>query len=198
MAGQSQSVRIVAGKWRGHRINFASVAGLRPTSGRLKETLFNWLFGRIEGADCLDLFAGSGALGLEALSRGAAHTLFVDKSSLAVHSLGQSVQFLQAEKQAKVISADALKLLSAGKLGRYDLVFIDPPFQAKWLDKLYSQLHLLMQPDGMLYIECNKFQPNISLASPFKLLKQSVVGDTLAQLFIWPEVPQYDPAKQPV
>ena len=128
-------LRIVAGNWRSRLLDIADVPGLRPTSERIRETLFNWLAPRIEGARCLDLFAGTGALGLEALSRGAAATVFVEKSALAVGALKSNVEKLGAEG-ATICKADAFQYLRQIPVKSFDIVFLDPPFAADMLEEL--------------------------------------------------------------
>ena len=133
-----QSLRIIGGEWRGRKIPFATVIGLRPTQDRVRETLFNWLSGPVVGARCLDLFAGTGALGLEALSRGAKHVTFVDLSNIATTSLKDNLKQLPlAGDQTTLVeqksSFDWLKNYQATEAfaeqgGQYQVVFLDPPF----------------------------------------------------------------------
>jgi 16S rRNA (guanine966-N2)-methyltransferase len=124
---QPGRLRIVAGKWRSRLVPVANVPGLRPTPERIRETLFNWLAPRIVGARCLDLFAGTGALGLEALSRGAASVVFVERSAVAVAALIASIHSLDADG-ASVRQSDAKQFLAGETLPRFDIVFLDPPF----------------------------------------------------------------------
>lgn len=134
--GRSQAgrLRIVAGNWRSRLLDIADVEGLRPTSERIRETLFNWLSPVIQGANCLDLFAGTGALGLEALSRGAASAVFVERSSVAAHQLRRNIELLDA-RGATVLQQDALAYLEGDFTRRFDIVFLDPPFAADLLDE---------------------------------------------------------------
>jgi 16S rRNA (guanine966-N2)-methyltransferase len=141
MAGQKQKgrsqagrLRIVAGNWRSRLLDVANVDGLRPTSERVRETLFNWLNPVIDGADCLDLYAGTGALGLEALSRGAASAVFVERSPVAVRQLRRNVELLDA-RGATVLQQDALAWLEGDIAQRFDIVFLDPPYAADLLDE---------------------------------------------------------------
>jgi len=122
------TLRIIGGEWRGRRIRFPGTGGIRPTPDRVRETLFNWLAPVIEGSRCLDLFAGSGALGLEALSRGAAAVTFIEHDRLAAGQLRETAASL-AGNRAKVINADALAWL-AGAPVPHDIVFLDPPFDS--------------------------------------------------------------------
>ncbi len=123
-----QTVRIIGGEWRGRRIRFPGEGGIRPTPDRVRETLFNWLMHEVAGSRCLDLFAGSGALGLEALSRGAAHTTFVERSRPNAAAIREVTAKL-APGRATVIEADALTWLR-GPAQAFDIAFVDPPFGA--------------------------------------------------------------------
>ena len=122
------SVRIIGGRWRGSKLPVASAPGLRPTSDRARETLFNWLQPMLPGARVLDLFAGSGALGLEALSRGAREVLLVERDPQLAQSLRVTCARLGAGGPATALRAGALQLLRAALQRRFDLVFPDPPF----------------------------------------------------------------------
>jgi 16S rRNA (guanine966-N2)-methyltransferase len=122
------TLRIIGGEWRGRRIRFPGKGGIRPTPDRVRETLFNWLAAAVPASRCLDLFAGSGALGLEALSRGAASATFIERDRENSASLRETAALL-ASGRASVIQADALAWL-AGAPSAYDIVFLDPPFNA--------------------------------------------------------------------
>ena len=150
----ANTVRIIAGEWRGRRLPVADVAGLRPSGDRVRETLFNWLAPRLPGARVLDLFAGSGALGFEALSRGAADATLVDTNAEAVALIRQNAALLGA--RCDVLAADARRLIAAPPaVAPYDIVFIDPPFA----DKDPMQLCTLLQQnswlrdDALVYVE---------------------------------------------
>src|SRR5690606_23926571 len=133
-------VRIIGGRWRGTRLPVADAPGLRPTSDRARETLFNWLQPELPGARVLDLFAGSGALGLEALSRGATEAMLVERDAGLAKGLQETVQKLEAGDVARVVRADALQFLAAPLHGRFNLVFLDPPFEASLWDAALAQL----------------------------------------------------------
>lgn len=145
--------RINGGEWRSRRFGFADAPGLRPTPDRVRETLFNWLQQPIINSRCLDAFAGSGALGLEALSRGAHHVDFVDALPAATQQIQQHLQTLEANSKANVYGQSALTLSLPPQ--PYDIVFLDPPFSQDWLPKMLQHL----QQDGfthantLLYIE---------------------------------------------
>ena len=152
-------MRIIAGRWKGRRIHFAT-EGIRPTADRVRETLFNWLEPVIRDACCLDMFAGTGALGLEALSRGAARAVFVEQSRLAVSQLKDNITALGCEG-AEVIKTDARKLAYAGR-GPFDIVFLDPPFDTSGDSAGLAKLCTLLESAGCLsagahiYIEMAK------------------------------------------
>ncbi len=119
-------LRIIAGQWRSRQLQFADVAGLRPTPGRVRETLFNWLQHDLIGKHCLDLYSGSGALGFEAASREAKTVTMVENNPQACRKISENIQNLSAT-QIKLVNTDVLRFL-AGDAQRYDLVFLDPPF----------------------------------------------------------------------
>ncbi|MDX1550554.1 MAG: 16S rRNA (guanine(966)-N(2))-methyltransferase RsmD, partial [Lysobacter spongiicola] len=123
-------VRLIGGRWRGSKLPVADIEGLRPTSDRVRETLFNWLMPVLPGARVLDLFAGSGALGLEALSRGAATATLVERDPLLATALAQVAARLPGGEAATVVQADALAWLPAQPRGSFDIAFLDPPFSA--------------------------------------------------------------------
>ena len=124
----ANTLRIIGGEWRGRRIRFAGKGGIRPTPDRVRETLFNWLAAAVPGSRCLDLFAGSGALGLEALSRGAALATFVERDRENAARLRETAALLAPER-ATVVQADAIAWLG-GRTEPYDIAFLDPPFDA--------------------------------------------------------------------
>jgi 16S rRNA (guanine966-N2)-methyltransferase len=149
----ANTLRIIGGEWRGRRIRFPGKGAIRPTPDRVRETLFNWLMDKVPGSRCLDLFAGSGALGLEALSRGASHATLVERDRASAASLRDAVARL-APGRATVIEADALASL-LGPPEPYDIVFLDPPFGS---GLLAEAMHLLeargwLAQDACIYIE---------------------------------------------
>ena len=151
---QSRRLRIIAGHWRGRRWQFPA-GEIRPTSDRVRETLFNWLQGRVSGRRCLDLYAGSGALGLEALSRGAAHCVFVDHDAQAIAGLGDVLRKWGADSgMAELVHASAAQYL-ARDAHPFELVFLDPPFAANALAADVNQLQARgwLAPGSLVYIE---------------------------------------------
>ena len=140
MAGSSgkRTLRIIGGQWRGRKIHFPHNAQLRPTPDRVRETLFNWLMPVIQGARCLDLFCGSGGLGLEALSRGAAQVVFVDSHKATVNSLQNTCDML-GSTAAQIQLSDVRRFL-AGTAQPFDVVFLDPPYAGDFLLPCIEQL----------------------------------------------------------
>lgn len=151
MAEQRNKVRIIGGAWRRRLLPFPDAQGLRPTPDRVRETLFNWLGQELDGQDCLDLFAGSGALGFEAASRGARRVLMVEKNRTAAQSLDANRRTLEAAN-VEVRQADALMML-AGLPERFDLIFLDPPFDLDLLPQLLPKALPLLKDGGYIYIE---------------------------------------------
>ena len=171
-------LRIVAGNWRGRLLNIADVPGLRPTSTRIRETLFNWLAPRLHGARCLDLCAGTGALGLEALSRGAASVVFVEYSAKAARLLRSNIDALQAQN-AEVLQMDALEFSPAQTSVLFDMVFVDPPFAADMLDELCRLLSArkLLASDARIYLELDRDKPQPALPEGWQVLKHKTAGN---------------------
>ena len=146
-------VRIIGGRWRGTRLPVADLPGLRPTPDRVRETLFNWLQPVIPGARVLDLFAGSGALGLEAVSRGAREALLVERDPRLVETLHANVKRLEAAAEVHVLRADAAGLLRAPLHGRFEIVFVDPPFADEAWTAVLDALPPWLADDAWLYLE---------------------------------------------
>ncbi len=171
-------LRIVAGNWRSRLLDIADVPGLRPTSERIRETLFNWLAPNIAGARCLDLYAGTGALGFEALSRGAGSAVFVENSKQAAASLRHNIDVLGATT-ATVIEGDALQFLSRTTTGPFDIVFLDPPFASNALDELCRLLARsgLLAADALVYLEDDRKRPEVALPDGWHVLKCKQAGN---------------------
>ena len=153
-AAATSQLRIIGGRWRGRKLVFAPVQGLRPTPDRVRETLFNWLAPFVHGARCVDLFAGSGALGLEALSRGAAYCDFVDSSERALRQIEAHLAMLDARDQGQCHAMSALQFLHSAETG-YDIVFIDPPFDSDLLVPACALLagRQLLNEGALVYTE---------------------------------------------
>lgn len=147
-------VRIIGGRWRGTRLEVPSRPGLRPTSDRVRETLFNWLQPVLPGARVLDLFAGSGALGLEAVSRGAACAVLVEHDPQLARALRDTAARLQGAAGAvEVAAADAMAWLHVQPDGGFDLAFVDPPFDANLWGGVLPALAPKLAADAWLYVE---------------------------------------------
>jgi 16S rRNA (guanine966-N2)-methyltransferase len=171
----ANQVRIIAGTWRGRRLSFAPLPGLRPTPDRVRETLFNWLAPVIHGARCLDLYAGSGALGLEAASRGARQVVLVDNDPQVAATLERQRGILGAH-QVRVVRADVLQWL-AGSASPFDIVFLDPPFRRQMLLPCIQELenHGWLSDKARVYIEAEKgLVPE--LPENWELLRSKVAG----------------------
>lgn len=152
MAQQTQNkVRISAGVWRSRLLRFPDALALRPTPDRVRQTLFNWLGQELHGMACLDLFAGSGALGFEALSRGAATLVMVEQNPAVHRALTENARLLDAQG-AQILREDALQFLGRNRQP-FDVIFLDPPFGQNWLDRLLPQLAQHLKPGGVVYVE---------------------------------------------
>jgi 16S rRNA (guanine966-N2)-methyltransferase len=183
-----QSLRIIAGEWRGRKIPFATAVGLRPTQDRVRETLFNWISGPVPGATCLDLFAGTGALGLEALSRGAKQVNFVDLSNIATNSLNDNLKLLPiaADQIAKVEQMSSFNWLRSYKdrattdeqIERYDLVFLDPPFALALMQDTIKALFdsQCLSDKAMIYVEQPQPLEELLLPEGWKLHRSKKAG----------------------
>jgi 16S rRNA (guanine966-N2)-methyltransferase len=182
-SAKNNSVRIIAGNWRGRRLDVADVPGLRPSGDRSRETLFNWLQPWIAEANCADLFAGTGALGFEAASRGAASVLMVEKHALARAYLRKSIEQLQAT-QVTLVAGGALSQIEKLATESFDLVFVDPPFDSNLgglvLDRLDTQG--CVRPGGFVYVE-SPASAEISLPDDWSNWRDKTIGDVRMQLF---------------
>mgnify|MGYP003705266253 CR=1 FL=1 len=170
-------VRIIGGQWRRTRLPVLARPGLRPTPDRVRETLFNWLGQDLTGKSCLDLFAGSGALGFEAASRGAQHVVMVERDAVAFKALETNVAKLGAGA-VELKRADALEFLRADRAA-YDVVFLDPPFDADVMDALLDTLPPHLAPRGMVYAE-SAAPPR--LAPPWRVHRSGRAGAVCHQL----------------
>jgi 16S rRNA (guanine966-N2)-methyltransferase len=160
-------VRIVGGQWKRTRLPVADKPGLRPTPDRVRETLFNWLGQDLAGWKCVDAFAGTGALGLEAASRGAAEVLLVEQDAQLVDGLRAIVKRLDATA-VRVQRGNALTVLAALAPGSVDLVFLDPPFDANLFDKALAAATQAVTDDGFVYLEAPAKWTDAQLA-PYRL-----------------------------
>lgn len=169
------SVRIISGQWRGRRLPVPDAEGLRPSTDRTRETLFNWLMNDIQDAVVLDAFAGSGVLGLEALSRYAASVVFIEKSSSTAQQLRNNLKTLKAD--AEVLCGDSLKLLPSLNTP-FNLVFIDPPFGLDLVNPTLQGLQeqALLAENALIYVEQEINAPTLTLAPGWQIIKQKKTG----------------------
>lgn len=185
---QSGSIRIIAGKWRGRKLPVANSQGLRPTTDRTKETLFNWLMQDVTGAVCLDLFAGAGSLGVEALSRYADKAVFIEKQSNVAKNLFEIRELLNiSDGVMSVFSADAMDWLSHQKSetsDKFDLVFIDPPFHKQLVAPAISRLidMELLKNNALIYVE-HEADLDWSVPGVLKQIKQKNTQQVASRLF---------------
>ena len=185
-AASLSQVRIIGGQWRSRKLNFPDLEGLRPTPDRVRETLFNWIQNAVPGADCLDLFAGSGALGFEALSRGANSCTFVDIAQPSCQALRDNAALLKATT-AKILQQDAIDWLQqqAGtelKASKYHIIFLDPPFNKGHLQNICQLLldQQMLHPNAMIYIES---EPGAALQNQWTLHREKISGQVQYRLY---------------
>jgi len=174
--GHSNLVRIIGGRHRGRKLSFPDAAGLRPTSDRIRETLFNWLQPFIDGADCLDLFAGSGSVGFEAVSRGAGRVTMVEKNPKVAAQLKKNAALLEVEK-IEIIVDDALRWLEKQDQ-EFDIVFLDPPFADKLLQQVIDRLinSGALKPGAHIYLEQDAKDTFPTLPASIEIIRKKNAG----------------------
>jgi len=178
------TVRIIGGAWRGRKLSFTPLEGLRPTGDRIRETLFNWLSPHIQGARCADLFTGSGALGLEALSRGAAHCDFVDTAQQVVSNVQAQLALLKASDRGACHLCPAQKFLQTAT-NPYHIVFIDPPFRQHLVNSVLASLaqrNLLLE-GALVYVETAASEQLPDVPADWSLHREKVSGEVAYRLF---------------
>ena len=185
MPTQSQTLRIIGGKHRGRRLEFKSAEGLRPTSDRIRETLFNWLQPVIAGARCLDMFAGSGMLGIEAASRGAAEVVFIEQQRDVARQLQNNISKLGLIG-VRCIQGDTFERLATLDEHAFDIVFVDPPFNKGLLSKACKQLEInrLVKPATRVYLESEQEVEPDELPSGWELVRSKQAGQVFYHLAI--------------
>jgi 16S rRNA (guanine966-N2)-methyltransferase len=177
-------LRIIGGTWRGRKLRFPAGPAIRPTPDRVRETLFNWLRDKVPGARCLDLFAGSGALGLEALSRGAAQVTFVEHDPSAARELrARLVEWHAAD--AQIEQMDARRYLGQGS-GTFDIVFLDPPFDSALLGETVDllQQHGRLAPSALIYVEYSAGQGPPPLPAGWTRARTKQAGEVGYDLWV--------------
>jgi len=180
MHSSKGQIRIIAGAYRGRRIRVASRPGLRPTPDRVRETLFNWLGQSLDGRSCLDLFAGSGALGFEAASRGAARVVMVEADRAVFSALQTTRETIRAHA-VELVLGDALDYLQSTR-ERFDVVFLDPPFRQNALPVVLERLAPRLAERARVYMEA---AAPAALAAGWQELKRARAGQVSYQLFEW-------------
>lgn len=187
-AGKSQEadgeLRIIGGQWRGRKLRFPSLPGLRPSPDRVRETLFNWLAPEINGARCLDLFAGSGALGLEALSRGAGFCQFIDAATPAARRIEAHLTLLSC-RDGSVHGGDGLQWLQQQATTAFNLVFLDPPFRKDLLNDCCAQLETndWLAARAWIYIEAATDEPAPEVPPTWQLHRDKRAGQVAYRLY---------------
>ncbi len=184
-------VKIIGGNFKGFKIQFIPNKFIRPTSNKTRETLFNWLMHDIQKAQCLDMFAGTGAIGLEALSRGAEFVFFVEKNKNLCESIQKNLNILSLEKKAKVINADSLKKDFKKEIKKsLDIVFLDPPFRKNLISRaciLLDKQKILIK-NSLVYAEYEKDLIEEENFTGLNMIKGKVTGQTIFNLYRKDEV----------
>ena len=177
-------LRIIGGDWRSRKLRFPDAGDVRPTPARTRETLFNWLSFHLAGRDCLDLFAGSGALGLEALSRGAASATLVDHTPALARALRDNLRLLKSDR-GDVVCAGVESYLGQRSRPPFDVVFMDPPFRQGWLERLFPLLEqqAWVRPGGWVYVEHESEIPTPAVPASWHLHRQKSAGQVSYCLF---------------
>ncbi len=180
----SGELRIIGGDWRSRKLRFPDAGGVRPTPARTRETLFNWLSFHLAGRDCLDLFAGSGALGLEALSRGAASVTLVDHTPALARALKENLELLKSDR-GKVVCAEVDSYLRLRTRPPFDIIFMDPPFRQGWLERIFPVLEDQgwVSPGGWVYVEHESEMATPAVPESWELHRQKTAGQVTYNLF---------------
>lgn len=181
---KSGFIRLISGQWRGKKLPVHDKEGLRPTTDRTKETLFNWLMHDVHDANCLDCFSGSGSLGFEALSRYAKFCTFLELDSEVAKQLNKNLQSLNSNN-AQVIQTNALNYLDKASTTQYNIVFIDPPFQQGLVNPSIEKLehNNYLAENALIYIETESSFSELDTPESWSLLKQKSTGQVTYQLF---------------
>lgn len=174
-------LRIIGGEWKRRQLPFASVDGLRPTPDRIRETLFNWLMWDIQNAKVLDVCAGSGALGFEALSRGARHVVMIEPNISQVQYLKNNLNTLKAQN-CQILAKTAQQALT-NLNEKFDLIFLDPPYSLNLWQTLAEQVNPLLETDGYIYVEADRALHSLALPKEWIKRKETKAGSVYAGLF---------------
>ncbi len=182
---KSNTIRLIAGQWRGRKLAVLDAEGLRPTADRVRETLFNWLMYEVPGARCLDLFAGTGALGLESISRGAQFVQFVETSVPVADAIKLNLKTLNASvDQAQVSTLPAQRFLSKPPGEPFDIVFLDPPFASSELQPALEKLvrHGWLSDKALIYIEEPKHQAAVEVPAQWHIKREGKTSQSCFRL----------------
>ena len=179
----SNSLRIIGGEWRSRRLQFIDSPKIRPTPDRVRETLFNWLADKIKSASCLDLFAGSGALGFESVSRGAKHALLIENDAKIVAKLMQQKALFQTDS-ILIQQQNALKFLQQAQ-HQFDVIFLDPPYASSLLEQALPLVieKQFLSPNGLLYIETSSMQTALPELKTLKCVREKIAGEVRYALY---------------
>lgn len=176
-------MRIIAGTYKGRQLQPVPGKSTRPTTDKVKEAVFQMIGPFFDGGSCLDLFAGSGSLGLEALSRGMTHGVFVDKHPKSIHTIHENVKIVNLEEQVEIFRADAFRALQAASKRnlQFDLIFLDPPYGKVSYEKLFEQIGSLqlLTKNGMIYCEHDTSEKLPEESEHFLMKKQAAYGKTI-------------------
>ena len=180
MPKKQATTRIIGGSLRGSKLPFKENRSIRPTEGKTKETLFNWLLNDLEGKTCLDMFAGTGSLGIEALSRGAKEVVFVEKQKKLADSLKANLKRLKVYSSSQVLNANAFSIDFDNLPYKFDILFIDPPFRENLIQRSldFVKSSNLLTPNALIYLECETELELVELTRDLNLLKESKGGQT--------------------
>lgn len=179
----NSTIRIIGGEWRGRRLPVLHLPGLRPSGDRCRETLFNWLQPWLPGADCADLFAGTGALGLEAASRGAGSVVLVEKHSAVVSCLDLNINHLHAT-QVRVVERDALEWLAKAPADSLDILFVDPPFDEGLTPRVMAMIDQggCVRAGGFVYFETALTSNAVAIPAGWAAMREKTLGRVRMQL----------------
>ena len=175
-------LRIIGGEWKRRMLPFADVDGLRPTPDRVRETLFNWLMWDVQNAEVLDLCAGSGALGFEALSRGAANVTMIEPNIKQAQFLKDNLKLLKIQNCSLMVTTAQNAMRSLPE-NHFDLVFLDPPYSLNLWEELAKNADALIQNQGLIYVEADCPLHTLNLPSTWSLIKETKAGAVRAGLF---------------
>ena len=177
-------IKIIGGKWKGTNLTFYDEPELRPTGNRIRETLFNWLQPNIQGSICLDLFAGSGCLGLEALSRGASKCVMIEKNKRVINHLAKNIEKLSSSTE--LVNDDAINYLSSKEPSKtFDIVFLDPPFDSTIYESTMRTLELnhWLSHDALIYVEARSDSLMFQIPDNWSLFREQVAGNVHYMLY---------------